>query len=214
MAGENEGAQNASGAPNDAQGGNTPDDDNQNASGAAGGSTEGTDDANKGDTETPITRAEFDALFKRMQAADQRASKAEQELNEKKRAEQTETENLKQDLEKANQTIAELQKLIDRTALENEFFKNNKHTWHDPADALRLLDMDGVEVKDGTVSGLGPAIEKLAKAKPHLLKSESGSGNGNGSSEASGSAGNGRRKGEGRQNQANYADRFPALRKR
>lgn len=214
MADENEGAQGSTGTSEGDQGGNTSGDTSGSASGAAGTSQEGTDDASKGNEAAPVTREEFDAVFKRMQAADQRASKAEQELNEKKRAEQDELTNTKQDLEKATARVGELEKLIERSALENAFLTYGKFTWHDPADALALLDREGVEVKDGKVTGLGPAIEKLAKAKSHLLKSETDGGNGNGSSGASGSANNGTRKGSQKANTTDYSSRFPALRKR
>lgn len=215
MADEKTGSENASGTSDDTRTGDDKGDTSQSASGAAGGSqTESDDDAEGTSNDAVVSRDEFEQLKRRMQAADQRASRAEQELNEKKRAEQDEVTNLKQDLETAQKTIGELQTLIDKTALENAFFKNNKHTWHDPADALALLDREGVEVKDGTVTGLGPAIEKLAKAKPHLLKSESDSGGGKGSSEASGSANNGTRKGGKQQvpDKQRLASRFPALR--
>lgn len=209
MADENEGAQNVPGTSDNAQGGDNAGDTSQNVSGAAEGAQEG-DDSTTNDT---VTRSEFDQLKKRMQAADKRASDALAELDQRKRADQDELTNAKQDLEKAQKRIAELEKQIDKTALENAFLTDNGHEWVDSSDALRLLDMDGVEVKEGTVTGLKPAIEKLAKAKPHLLKPETGSGKGS-SSEASGSAGNGRRKGQTGERTVDYTNRFPALRKR
>lgn len=215
MADENSSSQTSTGTSDDTRTGDTSGDTSQSVSGAAGGSQSKSDDDTEGASQADtVSLDEFEQLKKRMQAADQRASKAEQELNEKKRAEQDEVTNLKQDLEAAQKTIGKLQELIDKTALENAFLSNNKHTWHDPSDALALLDREGVEVKDGTVTGLGPAIEKLAKAKPHLLKSETDSGNGN-SSEASGSANNGQRKGSKKQvaDRAAMAKRFPALRR-
>lgn len=215
MADEKTGSENASGTSDDTRTGDDKGDTSQSASGAAGGSQTGSDDDAEGTSnDAVVSREEFEQLKRRMQAADQRAGKAEQELNERKRADQDEVTNLKQDLDKAQKVITDLQQLVDRTALENAFFKNNKHTWHDPADALALLDHEGVEVKDGTVTGLGPAIEKLAKAKPHLLKSESDGKGGTGSSEASGSANNGTRKGSKQQvaDKERLARRFPALR--
>jgi hypothetical protein len=106
--------------------------------------------------------------------------------------------------------------MVDQMTLQNAFLTDNKHTWVDASDALRLLDMDGVEVKDGNVTGLGAAIEKLAKAKPHLLqkteKKDDEDGK-DGSSAASGSANNGRRKGDESKDKRDYSGRFPALKR-
>jgi hypothetical protein len=70
--------------------------------------------------------------------------------------------------------------------------------------------MDGVEIKDDKVHGLAEAVDKLAKAKPHLLKKDEG---GNSSSAASGTANNGTRKGGTKTPPKNYQSRFPALRR-
>lgn len=213
MADEN-GSQDDADATDDTQGGNDTSGAGTDAQGAAGTQGDGKDDASKGDV---VTRAEFDAIFKRMQAADQAKAAAETKLKEIERKDQSELEKAKNDLADLQKEHADAMAALNQKALENEFLANNKHTWHDAKDALRLLDMEGVEVKDGNVTGLTAAIEKLAKAKPHLLKSESDkdddkNGDGkNGSSGASGSATNGKRKGEGGADKVNYSSRFPAL---
>jgi len=191
--------------------GEASDDTREGTSDAQGASQDQQGSKENEGTGDTVTREEFEQIKRRMQAADKRASDAEKELNERKRAEQTELENAQQDLKVATDRIAELEKLINSTALETEFIKYGKHEWVDVNDALRLLDREGVEVKDGKVTGLGPAIEKLAKSKPYLVKSKSGDQND--SSGASGSASNGRRKGDSTGKKPDFSSRFPALRK-
>lgn len=183
-------------------------DTRQSAQGAAGTSNDASSNDTPGDD--VVTRSEFEATQARMKAADKRAAELQVKLKEFEDKD-------KSDLEKAQNLVqevtAERDKLAGRIremALQNAFLTDNKYTWHDPRDALRLMDMEGVEVDDdGKVQGLKPAIEKLAKAKPHLIKQD---GDGNGSSAASGSANNGTRKGGAQQPKRNYSSRFPALR--
>ncbi|MGE3487437.1 MAG: hypothetical protein AB7L09_22175 [Nitrospira sp.] len=202
--------QNADNASNGDAGGDDARNANQNASGDAGTSNDTSSIDRSGDDN--VSRAELDNALKRMKAADQRADGLQAKLKEWEDKD-------KSDLEKAQGTVQELtaerDQLADRVrtmAFENAFLTDNKYTWHDSRDALRLLDMDGVEVKDdGTVVGLKPAIEKLAKAKPHLIKQNDG-GSGNSSSAASGTANNGTRKGSKTDPPKDYSSRFPALR--
>jgi hypothetical protein len=179
----------------------------QGAAGSQQDASSNDDKDTKGDT---VSREEFEAIKRRMQAADQRASKLEQEKEEQARKERTELENTQADLQKAQERIAQLEQALNSTAVETEFVKYGKHDWVDVEAALRLLDREGVEIKDGKVSGLGPAIEKLVKSKPYLVKNN---GDQNDSSGASGSASNGRRKGEGGEVKRDLSSRFPALRR-
>ena len=182
------------------------------AQGATGSQQEGTSDEGKGDD--VVTREEFETVKQRMQAADRRASQAEEKLREAERKEKSDLENAQADLEAAQKRIAELEQRLNSTAVETEFIKHGKHEWVDVEAALRLLDTEGVEIADGKVTGLGPAIEKLVKARPYLLKKNSGDGGQNDSSGASGSASNGRRKGDGDGVKRDMSTRFPALRPR
>ncbi len=60
---------------------------------------------------------------------------------------------------------------IKELRLNNAFLSDNTYDWADPADALKLADLSGVEIdKDGTVTGMKEALDKLAKDKPHLVK--------------------------------------------
>jgi hypothetical protein len=219
MADENEDAQNASGASGDANTGDTSGQGSQNASGATGAQDGG---ATNDDATGNVSRTEFEDLKRRMQAADKnrtdaekRATDAEAKLKEIERKDQSELEKTKSDLEESQKQIATLSEKLDQQALQNAFLTHNKHTWVNPTDALRLLDREGVEVKDGNVTGLDVAIEKLAKDKPYLLTDDSGKGKaGNSSSGASGSATNGKRAGEGKDDTKKASpSRFPALRK-
>lgn len=202
------GSQQGQGSTNDAQGDNDTSNNDPNASGAAGTSNDvPKDDATSVDT---VTRAEFDQLFKRMQAADTAKSTAENKLKELERKDQSDLQKAQTDLEDTLKANQELSSKLNEMALNNAFLTDNKHSWADPADALRLLNMEGVEVKDGVVTGLAPAIEKLAKDKPYLLKKE---GDGTDSSGASGSATNGKRKGSDPNEKTDYSGRFPALKR-
>lgn len=191
---------------------------NQGASGDSGTGDGASGDAGKGDDGTKVDATELEAVKRRMQAADQRASAAEAELKKLQDKDKSELERTQGQVQELTSALEAATKLIDDMALKNAFFTDNKHTWHDPSDALALLDREGVEVKEGNVTGLAPAIEKLAKAKPHLLKTADGDGKnggaGNGSSGASGSANNGKRAGEGKDDKKDYTSRFPALRGR
>lgn len=59
-----------------------------------------------------------------------------------------------------------------RLRLENAFLTENGFDWVDPKAALRLADLDAVEIdeKTGKVVGLNSALTKLAKDSPYLLK--------------------------------------------
>lgn len=191
---------------NNPEGGITPPDGAQKPDIAQGTAEE----ASKGDV---VTREEFDGLFKRMQAADQAKSKAENELNEIKRKDQTELERAKGDLENITAERDDLKKQLNDTRLENAFLSNNKHTWHDPGDAMHLLDMSGVVIgDDGKVSGLDSAIDSLAKKKPHLIKPVDDGEGSNRDSGTSGTANNGSRKGSAG-TKPDMSSRFPALKK-
>jgi hypothetical protein len=180
----------------------------EGAQGATGSQQGASGEGAQGDD--TVARSELEAVKQRMIAADKRAADAEKKLDEQARKEKTDLENAQADLTKANERIAALEKQLNSTAVETEFVKYGKHDWVDVSDALRLLDREGVEVADGKVTGLGPAIEKLVKAKPYLLKKNNNDQND--SSGASGSANNGSRKGEKVTPPANFGSRFPALR--
>lgn len=207
------GAQNDDKGTENAQGGDTSTKGSEGASGAQG-TNEG--EQNKA-PEGTVSLAEYEAIKERMRGADRAKAEAEQKLKEIERKDQSELEKSQGDLADAQKQIESLQVRVTQMALQNAFLTDNKYSWHDPADALALLEKDGLEIdaETGKVTGLRAAIDKLAQKKKHLLKSETGSGkDGEGSSEASGSATNGRRKGDGDgRDKKDYSKRFPALKR-
>lgn len=184
--------------------------DSQLASGDAGTSNDASDDTSSSDT---VSKADLDKALERMKAADKRASELQDKLKEIERKEKTELENAQSDLEDAKKQLEVVGQELADLRLENAFLTNNKYTWHDPSDAMRLMDTEGVRVEEGKVIGLADAIEKLAKAKPHLLKSEDDGGKGKDSSAASGTPRNGTRKGDKKEPPRDYSARFPALKR-
>jgi hypothetical protein len=207
MADDQTGAQNASDTTNDAQGTNDTTNDAQTPQGDAGTPNDASTNDAQGNV---VTRDEYEKALERMRAADRAKSEAENKLKERERKDMGELEKAQADVKDLTAERDALRTQLNDVRLENAFLSNNKHSWVDPQDALRLLDMDGVEIKDDKVHGLAEAVDKLAKAKPHLLKKDEG---GNSSSAASGTANNGTRKGGTKTPPKNYQSRFPALRR-
>lgn len=193
-----------------------------NTSGDDSGAQGASEDVQKqgdDDASNAPTREEFEDLKRRMQAADKnkseaekRATDAESKLKDIERKDQSDLEKAQTDLKDALEANASLAAKLDKMALTNAFLSDNTYDWVDASDAMALLNREGVEVKDGEVTGLKPAIAALAKAKPHLLKPSDDDKSTN-SSGASGSSTNGKRKGEGKDDKTDYSSRFPALKR-
>lgn len=128
------------------------------------------------------------------------------------------------DLEEARSKADKLAERNRAQTLELAFFKANQVEWEDPSDALKLVDLDDVDVdEDGTVDPvqLRKALRALAKAKPHLVKKPKASGSDSDDDEEdedeprsprSGSRMNGRRKGSGDvSTRDQLAKKFPVL---
>lgn len=80
---------------------------------------------------------------------------------------------LSRDLDEANTKAAKLAEQNRDMTIRLAFFESNSVEWIDPADALRLVDLDEVEIdEDGNVDAkaLRLALKDLAKRKPHLVK--------------------------------------------
>ena len=198
--------------------------DGGTGTGTDGGNTDTTDTAKTGDTgnqgdgngtdstgtASTVSQADYDALMRRMQAADRRAAAAEKKQKEVDDKDKTEAEKAKEEAAEAKAETERLKADRKNDKLLNAFLSDSSTPWHNSADAFELLRtryMDGVEVDDdGVVTGLGPAIKKLAKEKGYLVKPA-------GTSEATGNAQNGNRKGEDSQNRTDkekMGRRFPA----
>ena len=176
-----------------------------NASGETGTHASGDE---SGSSEKTYSAAEFEALQRRMQAADRAKAAAEAKVKEFETKDLSELEKAKTDLAEAREAVSQRDARVSDLQLELAFFKSNKVQWHDPALARKEIDMSLVTVEDdGTVKGMDKALEKLAKDKPFLVKTEE-------KKQASGASFNG---GGGKKvttDKEKLAAKFPALRGR
>lgn len=172
------------------------------------------DDDTTTSTETKsetVSKAEYDKVFARMQAADRAKIDAVNKLSEIEKEKLGNLERAVQERDEAVKENEQLKSEIQKTRIENAFHRENKYTWHDPADALAALDMSVVQIdEDGNVEGLKAAIDDVAKRKPHFVKKDTGP-----APVATGDPANGRRKGDAVEttDRKALATRFPALRK-
>lgn len=222
------------GAPDDGDG----DDDGDSGSGSGsgdGGSGDGSDrsggssnsggsgndggDSGSGDgstDDTTVSKAEFDALARRMQAADKRASDAESKVKEIEDAK-------KDDLTKAQDRVQELEKdmeerdeTISQLRLENAFLGTNTHEWQDSDVAMSIARSKGFleDIVDdkGEVDkkSLKASLDKLAKEHAYLVKEKKDDDSSGGSSGSSGPGrSNNSKDQEGRRQELRR--RFPAV---
>jgi len=167
------------------------------------------DDVEDDKSSDTISRAEYERLTLRMKNADRRATAAENKVREFENKDKTELEKIKEERDEAIKARDEAHESLTKARMENAFFAHSKVTWHDPQDAFRLADLREVTIEDdGTVVGMEAAVKALAKAKPHLVKSDSVTP----ATEATGSQHNGKRKGS--DDDAAAADRkkrFPSV---
>lgn len=169
--------------------------------------------------EAKLTRPERQAARYRTQlrAAEKRNADLEARLKAIEDKDKKPEELASRDLTEARERAEKASARVRQLNLENAFFRANAVDWVDPADALRLLDLDDVEIdEDGTVDArsLRTALRDLAKRKPHLVKSKTASDNTDedDTDSRSGSKMNGRRKGKGAEpTRAELAKRFPVL---
>jgi hypothetical protein len=114
---------------------------------------------------------DLEALKQKLSLSDRRAQQAEEKLRELERAQLSEADRIKADLEAAKAERAKLEADLRNEKINNAFLTDNTYDWHDPRAALRLADLSGVEIKDnGTVTGLKEAIKAVADANPWMLK--------------------------------------------
>lgn len=160
-----------------------------------------------------VSKADYDRVFARMQAADRAKTESEKKLSEIEKAKLGDLELAKTERDEAVKMVTNLEKVVHDLRVENAFHRENKYTWHDPADALSALNMANVSIgEDGTVEGLKAAIDDVAKRKPHFVKKDDNSGP---KPVASGEPVNGKRQGSKVEtaDRAALSKRFPALNK-
>lgn len=120
-----------------------------------------------------VTRDEYEAVVRRMKAADRRSSELEAADKARVAATQTETERLTAERDELKTYKEAAESNLRNLRIENSFLLANTHSWVDMEDALRLADLSEVTIdEDGKVDGkaLRKALDDLAKRKPHLVK--------------------------------------------
>jgi hypothetical protein len=157
------------------------DDDGEGEPDSGGdGDADGDGDGEGGDKDEKGKPSPADeaALKNKIKLADKRAAEAERRLRELEDKDKGALEVAERKLAEATETNAKLAAQVKAQALENAFLKVNDITWHDPDDALtaatRQKLLEGVQDEDGEVdmAKLKTALAKLAKAKPHYVKSK------------------------------------------
>ena len=164
-----------------------------------------------------VTREEFDKLFARMQAADRRATAAEQKAKQYEDKDKTELEKASGRVTELESENAALKEQLNTVRRENAFYGNNSVTWHNPSLAIKELDWDGVVKEDGDIdaAALKRAIEALSKSMPFLVKTEeTGKGKTPPAGPPTGTpAGSGKQNGKQSDNRDALLKKYPALRK-
>jgi DNA-binding transcriptional MerR regulator len=138
---------------------------------ATGQAASGQPDPNASGSAT-VSRSEYDALMRRMQAADQNAAKYQQQLKQHEDAQLTEQQKLQKQLEEANAALAEREKQLLDQQVETAMLADSTYTWHNPKTVLQLVDRELIQwAKDGrSVESVKAAMDKLAKDHPYLVK--------------------------------------------
>lgn len=154
-----------------------------------------TDDTIVTDDGAVVSKADHDAVVKRMQAADRAKAQAEAKLKELADKDKGELEKATEKVTELTATNAKLTEQINALQLENAFANVTGINWRKPGAALKLARAEGyldeVTKEDGTVdsTAFSKKVKEFAKAYPEMTQ-ETGSSNGN-SGNGSGSSGGG-----------------------
>jgi len=184
----------------------------------SGGSEGGKGEESSKDQGGTVTRAEFDSLMARMQAADRRANEAETKVRAHEDKDKTELEKATRDRDEAVTERDTLRERLTSQSMQIAFRDIDAYAWHNPARAFSLLDLSGVKVgEDGTVTGMDKAVDALAKSDAYLIKPK-GDDEGEDSEDddkggASGAGVGSGSKGKGGMSRADLEKKYPALRK-
>lgn len=177
------------GAPDDGDDGTGGQGAGGTGSGGAGTGTGegagGTGDGGTGDSgaegdgtgkEEKVSRKEFEDILNRMRAADQRASKLEEEKKQTERAKLDDTERTKVELNEAKEENSKLQQEVTDLRLKLAWSTSaGSVAWYDAEDALAIAERKGVlkEATDdkGNVDSkkLKAAVEAFVKNHKHLV---------------------------------------------
>lgn len=166
-----------------AGGGGTGGDDGTTDTSDDTGDDEGGDD-DAGDTSTDdtktVSQAEFERVKTHLSNADRKKAEAlarvanlEQELNSLKNKDLPEAERAKAEHEATVKERDSFKGRFEKMARTNAFLlasADAKIAWVNSSDALRLGDLDDLEIEeDGTVPGMAEAVKKLAKDRSYLV---------------------------------------------
>lgn len=122
-------------------------------------------------------REEQERDFKARKLAEKRADELQKIVDEAERKGKSELENAKNDLTAKDKIIASKDDTIRRLTIENAFMTLKEIEWNNPATALKLVDLTGVEFDEDTGAPkerkqLLDAAKALAKSDPYLVKSK------------------------------------------
>jgi hypothetical protein len=184
------------------------------------GEGEGGDEGGDGGGAT-VSPEEFEALKRRMQAADRRASAAEAKVKDYEKKDQSELEQAQSAAEEAKGEVETLQSENQELKAQVAFLQQDKHKFINPKAALRLAkDYFADHADDDGNVDMDAVLKQVAKDYPELLvkedKDEDGDGDkggkGTGQS-ASGSPNNGKRQQKGGVDKAALRKKYSALRR-
>lgn len=120
-----------------------------------------------------VSRADYEALQRRLSAADKNNADFQTKLKAIEDAKLSDAEKTAKALEEAQKALAKKDEEIKEGKIRNAFLTDNTYDWHDSRAALKLADLSGVELKeDGTVTGLKEALKAVADANPWMLKAK------------------------------------------
>lgn len=195
----------------------------QGGAGGAGGNGQGAG----ADT---VSKADYDALMARMQAADKNHAAAQQRVKELEDKDKSDLEKAQAEAQAAKDEAAKLKQNQTDMLTSNSFLTvKDSPTWHNTSAALKLLDRSLITIEDdGTVKGMEAAVKKLQTDHPYLVKpaepgdgkqqQQGGGGQGGGGQgggqRPSGSSNNGQGGGGKGPDRKELEKRFPALRGR
>ena len=138
----------------------------------------GADDSESDEEEKPNPRLRelSNENYKRRQANKELKSENDQLRERLKEFEDKDKSELDKATGSLNEITTERDELRDvnkALRVENAFLTDNTHKWANPRTALRLADLNEVEIDDdGNVTGLKEALDALAKSDPYLLRKD------------------------------------------
>ena len=161
----------------------TDDKTGEGKEGEGEGGADSDDEKLEGEAEITRLKTKLALAEKHRKAAEKKVADAEKEkLNKQEKAEL--------EAKEAKANSEGLAEKVKEQSLQIEFFASDKFIWHNRKAALKLLDLEDVEISDdGDVTGLDKAIDKLAKDHPYLVKPKETEGEGEGEGKGKGKSG-------------------------